>query len=31
MGYGEKLKNIVDKFPKDELPKTLRKFLAYQP
>ena len=30
-GYGEKLKPIVDKFPKDELPKTLRKFLSYQP
>lgn len=29
--YGEKLKPIIDKFPKDELPKTLRKFLAYEP
>ena len=30
-GYGENLKPIVEKFPKDELPKTLKKFLAYQP
>ena len=30
-GYGEKLKPIIDKFPKDELPRTLKKFLAYEP
>ena len=26
-----KLKKVIDKFPKDELPKTLKKFLAYEP
>ena len=30
-GYGEKLKPIINQFPKDELPKTLKKFLAYEP
>lgn len=30
-GYGEKLKPIIDKFPRDELPKSLKKFLAYDP
>ena len=30
-GYGEKLKPFIDQFPKDELPKTLRKFLNYEP
>ena len=29
-GYGEKLKPIINQFPKDELPKTLKKFLAYE-
>jgi hypothetical protein len=30
-GYGEKLKPIIDKFPREEMPKTLKKFLAYDP
>lgn len=30
-GYGEKLKPIIDKIPKYELPKTLKRFIAYEP
>ena len=31
LGYGDKLKPIIDKIPKYELPRSLRKFLAYEP
>ena len=31
VGYGHRLKPLVDKIPKYDLPKSLRRFIAYEP
>lgn len=30
-GYGEKLKPVIEKFPKNVLPKKIKRYLAYEP